>query len=455
MKRLQQEKRNDRNKRSDPSFKKENFFHIEMYERYFTNFRREWKAKSDFHFTLDENDSQMEFAPLEEKNGVDELCKTVHQGQRKLLLGELYFFISTYELWKMHKEITVVYIGAASGSHLMMLWDLLMGYDATKFEWHLYDKAKFSPHVLNVAIDLGNKVTVFNEYFTEETVKRYEGKTTMLISDIRSLSASNVIKRTNTGASREEVEALDKLVDDDNKLNKAIYLLLKPICASIKFRMPFYVNEFSMRTFNFMKGVIVFQAWAKLQSAETRLIVTENVFVDYDCLKYERQLAYHNTVVRKWLFKMKGKAYRSYCPCWDCTYEARCFVMFYKMFYPEANYNEIYRDETQLTDWVLKKRLYEVRRANPNVSERKKSSKRRGDNEKKHSDGEEKRSDENQNFEKSEKSEKLTNKYRKEKNNEKNFLNNQAIERSKTRLANHHNAAKHIAKHKHQRRKSS
>ncbi len=343
-----------------------NMFHITLFETFLSNYTVFWRSQNKFSFLLQDDDPESKYREMRTAGNKSTFRKTVHQGQRKLLLSELYFFIHTRPLWENHEHVIVVYIGSAEGSHLMILWDLLMGYDPKKFEWHLYDSNPFDKRVKETAIKYPHMVTIFNEYFTEETVKRYEGKTTILISDIRDTSVGAFIKEAERDPDNLEkiYEAnikVEEAVYRDNELNKNIYLMLKPLCASIKFRLPYIYNENSPKTSEFLSGEVLLQAWAPVNSTETRLIVKSPEIITWDNVKYEKQLAHHNQTTRRYLFYMRDKLYEPYCPCWDCTYEAGVLALFYRTFYPTLSVDNIYEDESRTIDWVLKKKLYDVR----------------------------------------------------------------------------------------------
>jgi hypothetical protein len=73
--------------------------------------------------------------------------------------------------------------------------------------------------------------------------------------------------------------------------------IMKPAQSMIKFRCPY--PDIIKETTKMYNGIIFIQPWAPPTSTETRLIIDSHPhLVEYDNLKYEQQLFYHNTVAR-------------------------------------------------------------------------------------------------------------------------------------------------------------
>ena len=85
----------------------------------------------------------------------DSLHSTVHIGQRKLLIGEV-LFMTHYG----SKSKTVVYIGAAGGSHIPALCELF-----PEHKFLLYDPAPFSRPLLDYMHKNPSRISVYNELF--------------------------------------------------------------------------------------------------------------------------------------------------------------------------------------------------------------------------------------------------------------------------------------------------
>jgi cap2 methyltransferase len=105
----------------------------------------------------------------------------VHWGQRKLLLAEIEFLTQ-----HGHLADTVVYAGAAPGTHLAMLALLF-----PKHKLHLYDPAPFNPHLVNASALPNSKVYLHQEMFTDEVAAGWapevnESKRVLFVCDIRS-----------------------------------------------------------------------------------------------------------------------------------------------------------------------------------------------------------------------------------------------------------------------------
>lgn len=214
--------------------------------------------------------------------------EVLHWGQRKLLIGELYFLSLVYD---DKSPATVVYIGAAPGTHIPVLAALF-----PLIEWHLYDPRDFN-------IPSVGKIHLYNRLFTEDDAEywaRVPGRSNAKIYLISDLRTANF--RAMTFAENEQA------VITDNRLQERIVSIMKPYQAHLKFRLPYYderlINQgvFSQNQV-YLDGIVIFQPWVGETSTETRLIPMlgkDNKYLtkNWDIKVYERQLAYHNGVTR-------------------------------------------------------------------------------------------------------------------------------------------------------------
>jgi hypothetical protein len=239
----------------------------------------------------------------------------VHMGQRKLLLSEIQLLTKYYQLHEIHP--TVLYVGAAPGTHLLTLSDLFPNvkfilYDANKFDFNLRKK----PNIFKL----------YNEYFTDEKCDKIKENQLIFISDIR-LSAKNQA-------------AFDNGVMRDLELQKNWVQTLKPVMSLLKFRMSYQMKHGDK--LSYMKGDILYGIWPKPQSGETRLLVYKNDIqniIDYDYQAYEESMFYHNKYRRAFCkndIPDKFKEYiihqNIYCSCYDCISELNILDEYAKLF---------------------------------------------------------------------------------------------------------------------------
>lgn len=241
--------------------------------------------------------------------------KSIHWGQRKLLMSEIEFF--TLYLGKDIKDPLCVYVGAASGTHIAILSNMF-----PSLQFHLYDPNKF-------AITETNRIKIFNEYFTDKIAKTYAGRNNVFfISDIRTVDSEGNFKKAleEVGITKFDrndkpegpYDLIKKAKSKSNEKNeKGIWedmenqqnwvLIINPIHALLKFRLPWpqeYVDgEPVDRTVSYLKGIVFWQPWAGQNSTETRLKPIKNnkgnyEKADWSIVEYEQWCAFHNRVDR-------------------------------------------------------------------------------------------------------------------------------------------------------------
>ena len=95
------------------------------------------------------------------------------RADRKLYLSELDLLTRALKGERADAPITVVYAGAAPGHHAPYLSAKFPGAD-----WHVYDPAEFG-------IKPGDRIHLYNEFFTDNTALRWAGRWDLFICDIR------------------------------------------------------------------------------------------------------------------------------------------------------------------------------------------------------------------------------------------------------------------------------
>lgn len=240
----------------------------------------------------------------------DKMKDNIHLGQRKLLMSEIQL-LNMYFKKNPDGKPTIVYVGAAPGTHLQFLLFLF-----PKVRFILYDGAKFDTSLLDRRFEL------HNEFFTDETchaVKKHCAaleSDLLFISDIR-LGANSHMK-------------FEAQVERDNALQLGWIKILKPKYSLIKFRLPYTLKHGDKVTY--VKGKIMFQIWPPPTSGETRLLVTRaniNTEAFYDFKTYEESLFFHNKWSRRFCFPVTDPSVKAivtaknnkYCTCYDCMAE--------------------------------------------------------------------------------------------------------------------------------------
>ena len=225
----------------------------------------------------------------------EDLNKHVHHGQRKLLLTEVEFLVNEYHKYAGRKDVVVLYVGAACGTHINALVQMF-----PMFEYHLYDRTRFDR-----ALYEHDNVRIFREYFTDERAREYSERNVIFISDIRSLEIRN---------KKECDDFDDEIVADDMEMQKNWYNIIAPLCSLLKFRLPW-----DKKNTMYLKGDLYYQVWQPRHSSESRLS-PEAPFSEcaYDNLEYDEKMHFFNRITRRQLYKNDAKCYGN---CYDCFSE--------------------------------------------------------------------------------------------------------------------------------------
>jgi len=224
-----------------------------------------------------------------------------HWGQKKLLLSEIQLFTKICKTLNIKKlsDYIVVYIGAADGTHLPILFKMF-----PELSWLLYDPNKFNNNVK------GENVKIFNQYFLDETIEHVKknninNKKIILISDIR-------------------VEPTEEQIMSD-MINQARWgMEMNAKFMYLKFRLPYNLeNNFIPKTLSDLKidkkyinnpelvsdhtlyldGKLYLQLYPPPYSTELRLFVKQDSNEKYNLKSYnyvdiENKLFFYNSKIR-------------------------------------------------------------------------------------------------------------------------------------------------------------
>ncbi len=126
------------------------------------------------------------------------------------------------------------------------------------------------------------KITIRNEFFTDEIAKEYSDKKTIFISDIRA---------NEFGASKLSEEEKNECVVKDMEMQRKWHEILKPKATTLKFRLPYApADTEKVTTTRYLKGDIFFPVWSGRTSTECRLVVTTHATEqDDNCVEYNNR----------------------------------------------------------------------------------------------------------------------------------------------------------------------
>lgn len=255
---------------------------------------------------LDPNAPRLPYKLYDKDLDVRELIK-VHHGQRKLLMNEIEFLLIGLPKIKT-KEKIVLYVGAASGQHHIILQKM---FPDVKFI--LYDGNKFHSDIKKLP-----KYHFYEELFTHEDAKNYKkmGKSILFISDIR----RDV--KNEEGSEKED----DKIIWEDMTWQKDWVKIIRPVMCMLKFRLTY--NKLKRK---YLSGDLYLQPWVGKTSTELRLITNNyDNEIEYDEEMYEEIVHYHNVVIRRMYYEHN---YTCLCHCYDCRSEAYILDKYFKEFH--------------------------------------------------------------------------------------------------------------------------
>jgi len=261
----------------------------------------------------------------------------MHDGQRKLLLSEIQFLTLHYQA-----GATVLYVGAAPGTHLPLLTRLFPG-----LVWHLID-----PRDFNGSTRHAEGVTVTQDFFGDELARQWaptgqhgqHAEVLLFISDIRSTDAED----DDEGYDHTELRRMDTEVRSDMANQQRWVEIVKPNAALLKFRLPYVDPQHGLPdgASQYLAGANLLPIWGAATTTESRLevipeqLAKETLLVNplrttfsyakrsYSWLEHEQRMAFFNAVVRSTPFD--GPACDGYDACYDCTAERRALDQYRK-----------------------------------------------------------------------------------------------------------------------------
>jgi hypothetical protein len=204
--------------------------------------------------------------------------------------------LSEIEFLTLHgaKSGTVVYAGAAPGTHIKLLSDMFPNH-----KFILVDPAPF------VCKPIPGKIEITQDFFTDSTAKSFAGKNVLFISDIRTADPNAM-----------EEEDVEDTIESDQVMQMEWHKMMEPACSILKFRLPW-----GKGTTRYLDGDIFLPIWGRQSTTETRLMCTTSKCRDYDHTEYENQMFYFNTITRVHYYHHEVKHVPGLCHCYDCAAE--------------------------------------------------------------------------------------------------------------------------------------
>lgn len=228
-----------------------------------------------------------------------------HHGQRKLFLAEAMVIYQAVKA--LGPKIRIVYAGAAPGHHTVHLFSLF-----PEIELHLYDPAPFDKE-----LSKDSRVTLYNEFFTDDVAKKWADRCNVFICDIRVPS--------------ENLEENEQQITDDMNTQMKWTQIINADYTSLKFRPP-YINNDADRAkyadYKYIGGDVYWGIYPPVQSTEGRLISSKkdisNGPVPFNAEHYQDACCQHN--IRRVWQTCKPFAGANNVPgfdrCLDCSSEA-------------------------------------------------------------------------------------------------------------------------------------
>ena len=170
------------------------------------------------------------------------------------------------------EPLTVIYAGAAPGTHTTFLMDLF-----PRLKFVLVDPAPFSPKLVE-----SERLLLRQELFTDDVAREYAGQKVLFICDIRACDWSM--------QSEDEVSSQ---VWDDMAAQMGWHMILRPQKSMLKFRL-----RWEAGLTDYLAGNIYLPVWGPITTTEARLIPDGFDMCKWDNTKYEEQMFYFNTVTR-------------------------------------------------------------------------------------------------------------------------------------------------------------
>ena len=207
----------------------------------------------------------------------DEKKVAVPWGQRKLFMIELEFFSLYWNPDQVPNPI-IVYAGAAPGKHIHQLSIMF-----PNFTFYLWDPRVFE-------LTPSDKIHIYQDYFTDDTAQQWSNRNDVFfISDIRTADYKEI----------NDSYKNDWQILQDMYKQQDWHKIIKPVASLLKFRLPYSDTGLPLKI-DYLDGILLKQPWAPQTSTETRLVPYDHsTMKEWDCVKYEEQLFYFNTIVRE------------------------------------------------------------------------------------------------------------------------------------------------------------
>jgi len=289
-------------------------------------------------------------------------AKTVcHWGQRKLMLAEMEFLTLYYD-----EACTVVYAGAAPGTHMVCLAELF-----PKLKFVLVDPRPFSSHLVKAQGRMlvegteEPRIKIRQGFFTDEMANEFSQCAGVLfISDVRTSDDHDVGTQGARGKARKRASGppdaepegppsagglaqasvlypSQQYVQGDMERQQAWHWLMRPVASSFKFRLPWDDGATT-----YLRGDIHLPVWGGPTTTECRLFVetrgqdgggeadegsaSGRGIATYDNRRFERQMFYFNTHRRIARYKHDFTEFYKCC-CFDCTSEATILMAYLRV----------------------------------------------------------------------------------------------------------------------------
>jgi hypothetical protein len=330
-------------------------FEEEVEEDEIEDFKEEIKFFEEKYLFFSPEDKECKYEARNDKSN-----KNSYNGQLKLFL-ELLSFILYYKDEMIEK---VVYVGAMEGTNIAYIAKLF-----PSLQFDLYDKEQKGRKFDEELKKLKN-VTIYNTYFEDKHIEKYlkENKNEskifphktniMFVSDIRSIEVGSIL-----GFNNESIIHEQEVVWSDMLLQQTWVEKLYPKISSLKFRLPYVLNQNEILKKYYMDrgglfrryldGKVMRQVFHKYTSAESRLIVDSLNYRDWNISTYERKNAYHNYYFRRSKFyniftndltnydedERYNHKHNFDTETSDCSYDSTVLVFLIKKYFESININ--------------------------------------------------------------------------------------------------------------------
>jgi cap2 methyltransferase len=284
-------------------------------------------------------------APRQEyKQWTEEQKTTIHWGQRKLLMAEIEFLLLASR--KHHTNTTVIYAGAAPGTHVQILADMFPSHT-----FILVDPAPFTVQPKK------NKIIIHRCMFTDELAIQLQSSLcdtcVLFISDVRSCDPE---------FHSEEVH--NERVKADMQAQARWHGMLKPFKSMLKFRL-----LYSAGVTEYLKGDIYLPVWGPQSTTECRLVVhsAHPGKQTYNHTEHEEKMFFFNTVTRVALYphSVDGCGLDH---CYDCNAEIQILRKYLQKMHLDTSNKSIAQLSSLISSSISSERT--LSHANPQRSQK-------------------------------------------------------------------------------------